>query len=207
MATLGDLKDRIVQETNRDDLEDELADALTRVIQDAIEYYAAEPWWWNQARTTSTCTIGNEYVTRPSGVRIIDKPFLVVGNVRYDITKRSLEEIEGLYTTPISGQPTDYCEFVAQIRLWPTPNLAYTIIWLSDADVTALNYSDDSSSNFWTNQGAPLISARARMLLFRDYYKSDQDFLRASGAEQEWYGRLKGESNRMIGTGRVRPSW
>lgn len=206
MADLGALKQRIIDETNRDDLEDELADAMNRVIADSIEFYAAERWSFTELRTTSSTTAGNEYINRPSGTRIVDKPFLLIGGVRFDITKRSNEYIEGLYTTPLSGQPTDYAEYQDTLRLWPTPNAVYTIIWLNIADVTGLDYDDDASENAWTNTGAPLIAARARMFFFRDYFKADADLLRAQLAEQEWYGRLKGETNRRIGTGRVRPS-
>lgn len=205
-STLGGLRTRIITETNRDDLADDLATALDSVISDAIEFYAAQRWWWNEARVTSTCTIGSEYINRPTGARIIDKPFLLIGGVRYDMTKRSMEYLEGLYTTPLNGQPTDYCEFGTQCRFWPTPNLAYTIVWLDVADVTALDYSDAASTNAWTNYAPQLISARARMIFFRDYFKADLDFARASAAEKEWYGRFKGESNRRIGTGYVRPS-
>ena len=38
MATLGDLKARIIAETNRDDLLDDLAEALEQVINQAIEF-------------------------------------------------------------------------------------------------------------------------------------------------------------------------
>lgn len=206
VATLGELKTRIITETNRDDLADELASSLNTVIADAIEFYAAERWWWNEARVTSLCTPGAEYIDRPTGARIIDKPFLLIGGVRYDMTKRTMEYLEGLYTTPLNGQPTDYCEFGTQVRLWPTPNLAYTIIWLDIADVTALDYSDDTSSNAWTNYVPQLISAQVRMIFFRDYFKADLDFARASTAEKQWHDRFKGETNRRLSTGRVRPS-
>lgn len=204
--TLGGLRERIITETNRDDLEDELATALDQAIADAIDYYAAGRWWWNEARVTSTTTAANEYTNRPSGARIIDVPFLLIGGVRFDITKRSMEWIEGMYTTPLTGQPTDYCEFGSQVRWWPTPDDAYTIVWLDIADVTALDYSDDASTNAWTTYAQPLISARARMFLFRDYFKGDADYARAAAAEKEWYGEMKGETNKRLGTGRLRPS-
>ena len=206
MATLGDLKQRLYDETNRDDLQDDLASALTRVIQDAIDFYAAERWWWNETRVTSTTTPSSEYINRPSGDHITDRPFLLVGGVRFDLIKRSMEYIEGMYTVPQVGQPTDYCEFGDQLRLWPTPNIAYTIIWLNVSDVTALNYADDTSSNAWTNQGAPLIAARAKMILWRDYMRDDAAYQRAETQERDAYNRLKGETNRRLGTGRIRPS-
>lgn len=205
-TTLGGLRTRIITETNRDDLQDELASALDTVISDSIEFYASGRWWWNEARVTSTTTPGNEYINRPTGARIIDQPFLLIGGVRYDMTKRTMDWIENSYTTPLTGQPTDYCEFGTQCRLWPTPNQAWTIVWLDIADVAALDYADAASTNAWTVYAPQLISARARMIFFRDYFKADIDFARAAGAEQDWYARLKGESNRRIGVGRMRPS-
>lgn len=205
-TNLGGLRTRIITETNRDDLEDELATALDTVISDAIEHYAAQRWWWSEARVTSTTTPANEYTTRPTGARIIDVPFLLIGGVRFDINKRSMEWIEGMYTTPLTGQPTDYCEFGSQVRWWPTPNTAWTIVWLDIADVTALDYATAASSNAWTVYAPQLISARARMLLFRDYFKGDADYARAEVAERDWYRRLKSESDRRIGTGFMRPS-
>lgn len=206
MADLAALRTRIIDETNRDDLEDELASALDRVIADSIELYAAERWYWDEDRTTSACTIDNEYIARPTGTRIVDRPFLLIGGVRYRMLKRSMAEIEGLYTTPLTGQPTDFCEFGDTLRLWPTPNAAYTIIWLTIADEVGLDYDDPASENAWTNQGAPLISSRARMFLFGDYFRDDLGYARAERAEKLWYDRLKAETNRRIGTGRVRPS-
>ena len=206
-STLAGLRTRIITESNRDDLSDELANALDQAIQDSITFYEAERWWWDEARTTSLCTINNEYISRPALSSIIDKPFLLVNNVRFRMTKRTMEYIEGLYTTPISGQPTDFCEFGDQLRLWPTPNVAYTIIWLYLKDEAALDYSVPTSANAWTAEGAPLIAARAKYLLMRDYFRDDAGAQRAMSQVTDAYNRLKGETNRRLGTGRLRPSW
>lgn len=210
MASLGDLKTRIITETTRDDLADDLAASLTDIIRDAIDFYAAEPWWFNQQRVTSACTIGNEYIARPAGMRILNVPFLLIGGVRYDMARRDMGYIEGLYTTPQTGQPTDYCEFVAQVRLWPTPNLAYTIIWLDSGDVAALDYADDTSSSYWTNEGQALIRARCKYVLYRDFLSAtstDPRIALAETAMTEAYDRLKAESNRRMASGKVRAGW
>lgn len=205
-ATLGGLRSRIIAETNRDDLSDDLATALDQTIADAIEFYAAERFWWNEARDTSTTTAGNQYTTRPTGARIVDTPFLVIGNVRYRIIKRDRDWIEGMYTTPLSGQPTDYCEMGTQVRWWPTPSSAWTVVWMDIDDATALDYSSSSSSNAWTTYAQPLIAARARMILCRNYFRDDDGYQRAVEDERQWYGVIKSETNKRLGTGRIKPS-
>lgn len=211
MATLGDLKTRIITETNRDDLGDDLASTLSGIIAKSIDQYAAERWWFNELRTTSACVSANQYATLPTGFRVLDKLFLVVGNVNYTLRPRQNLEIEALYTTPISGQPTDYAVYGSQVRFWPTPNSAYPLIWELIADVTpALDYADDTSTNAWTNQGQDLICAEAKMRLYRDVLSAqttDPRYQLALQQREQAYSRLKGETTRRLSTGRVRASW
>lgn len=210
MATLSDLKTRVQTELNRDDLADDLADSLTLSIQQSIDFYAPSRFWFNEARTTSTMTIGDEYTNLPTDFRYLDKVFLVVGNVRYRMVMRQMTDIEALYTTPIRGQPTDFAVFGAQIRTWPTANSAYTLIWEYVKDVTALDYNDPSSSNYWTTQGYDLITARTKIYLLRDYLsamETDPRLMLANEQERSAYDRLKGETNRRISTGRIKASW
>lgn len=210
MATLAELKTRVQTELNRDDLADDLADSLTLSIQQSIDYYAPQRFWFNEGRTTTTMTIGDEYTNLPSDLRFIDKVFLVVGNVRYRMIVREMTDIEALYTTPIRGQPTDYAVFGTQIRTWPTANVAYTLIWEYVKDVTALDYNDPNSSNYWTTQGYDLITARTKIYLLRDYLsamETDPRYQLALDQENSAYNRLKGETNRRLSTGRIKASW
>jgi len=210
MATLSDLKTRVQTELNRDDLADDLADSLTLSIQQSIDYYSKSRFWFNEGRTTTTMTIGDEYTNLPSDLRFIDKVFLVVGNVRYRMIVREMTDIEALYTTPIRGQPTDYAVFGTQIRTWPTANVAYTLIWEYVKDVTALDYNNPNSSNYWTTQGYDLITARTKIYLLRDYLsamETDPRYQLALDQENSAYNRLKGETNRRLSTGRIKASW
>lgn len=209
-TTLGDLKNRIITETNRDDLVDTLAPWLTLVIQQSIEFYAAERWWFTEATVTPTCVIGSQYTPLPTGFRFRDALFIVVGGVRYALRIRQMVDIEALYTTPITGQPTDAAFFGSSLRLWPTPNVAYPIIADGVFDTTALNYSDDTSTNPWLSYAYDLITARAKIFLYRDFLsaqETDPRLALAMSQEASAYNRTKGETNRRITTGRVRPSW
>jgi hypothetical protein len=211
MATLADIQTRITTETNRDDLADTLATSLTTILQSSIDYYAAERFWFNETIATAPCVIGDQYLTIPTGLRVLDKLFLIVGGIRYPMTKRELVDIETLYSTPISGQPTDYAFYQTSIRVWPTPNVAYSTIWLGVADVTpAIDYAVTTSTNAWLVQGYDLITARAKIILYRDYLSAlvtDPRLSLAMVQEKVAYDRLKAETNRRLSTGRMRASW
>lgn len=205
MATLGDLKTRIITEVNRDDLQDDLADLLDTYIASAIVYYSNSRFWFNETTSTSVLNIGAQYQPLPGGLRVVDEVFIIIGNVRYRMNRREMDEIESLYSVPMTGQPTDYCIFDDNIRVWPTPSTAWQLIWLTITDVTPL--TDDASSNFWTNEGADLIDARTRYLLYRDAFRDAEGATSAKLAEDEAYRNLKGQTNRRIGVGRIRASW
>jgi hypothetical protein len=117
-------------------------------------------------------------------------------------------EIIYLYTTPINGQPTDYSQVNQTLHIWPTPNVAYPLIMQVVQDVfPALDYSDDTSSNEWTNIGAPLIKACVKKMLYRDQFRDQFGYQMAVSDENEAYSKLRGESNKRIGTGRMATSW
>lgn len=205
MSSLGDLKARIIAETNRDDLLDDLSGALSAVINQAIEFYSTSRFWFNELRTTSSTIPGNEYISYPAGIRFLDGVYLLVGGVRYDMRAQTPEYIEGMYSTPIFGQPTDYTSYLTQLRLWPTPTISYVVVWFGVADVLPA-LTDDGSSNYWTNEAQDLIVACAEKYLYRDYWK-DPRWENAAAAEDEAYRALKGKTNRRLSVGRVHTSW
>lgn len=211
MATLGDLKARIISETSRDDLADDLATQFQNVIVKSIEQYANERWWFNESRQVVLTTPGLQTVAWPAGARSIDGLYLEMnnGNTRWPLTVRSIDEFESLNQPFMTGQPTDY--LVNNLSLWlhPTPNRAYSLAFDLILDVTPF-LAADSDSNFWTNQGQDLITAQAKIRLYRDYLSAvatDPRLVLARGQEQEAYSRLRAESSRRTSTGRIKPGW
>jgi len=207
MATLGDLKTRIKAETNRDDLDDELAAAFVEVIQRAIVYFESQRFTFNEARIVQTAT--GEYSPLPEGLKFIDTLSVQVGSNRYPLRMQSYEVIEEWngYATS-AGQPTDFSVSDGQVRLYPIPNTSYPLIFLGVREVTpALDYDDDSSTNAWLVQGYDLIASRVRYLLYRDYFRDDAGASTAFGAQQEALSDLRNEASLQIGTGRMRGSW
>lgn len=212
MANLGDLKARIIAETLRDDLADDLKVQFDGIIQKSIDQYAAVRWWFNEKATSVVCTVGNKFVPLPSDFRFMDAADLTVGGIRYRMTLRDSGELDARYNAgPISGQPTEYAIFGANMWVWPQPSQAYPINLLYVADVSpALDYTNDASANFWTDQGQDLITARAKLRLYRDFLSAnlqDPRVVQANNQEGEAYSRLRAEHNRRIGTSTVRPGW
>lgn len=207
--TLDGLRNRIITETVRNDLADDLASILDQQISSAIDYYEAERWWFNEGRdATGAMTPGSQYVTPPANFRIIDAFYIVIGGVRYHLTPRSREDIEAMYTVPQIGQPTDYAMTGNSARVWPTPNIAYPTIWLTINTVTpVIDYTVGTSTNTWMSLGQDLITSRVKMNLYRDQFRDSDGLLLATAAEKAAYADLKGETNQRISTGRIRASW
>jgi hypothetical protein len=212
MANLGDLKTRIISETLRDDLADDMAAQLTLIIQKSIDHYAAMRWWWNEKAATVPTVIGSPYAALPVGFRFLDAAWLKVGGVAFPLALRQAEEIDNLYTASTAGgQPTDVAILETNLYLWPTAQTVYPVELRYVADATpALDYASDTSANFWTNEGQDIITARAKLRLYRDYLSAqlqDPRVVSANNQEQEAYSRLRSEHNRRLSTNRVRAGW
>lgn len=200
-----------MSETVRDDLADDLKVQFDQMIRGAIEEWATQHFYFNEGRVTQPLVPLAEFQTIPTTIRIIDSLWLTVGSSRYELLKRSMEEIEDLSVVANVGQPTDYCEFGGQIRVYPAPNLPYQIIIICVQDVTpALDFSLDASTNAWTQVGEDLITATTKKRLYRDYlsaFAQDPRLQLAIVQEGEALSILTARSNRKIATGRVRPGW
>lgn len=216
MATLGQLRSRIVLECVRDDLTDApssdptavSSDTLDQAIQRAIEYYADKRFFFNEDRVVTATVAANEYVTLPEGLRFLDMLSVTVGSNRYPLHMRSYEVLERwLGYGPTNGQPTDFTISDTQARLYPAPNIVYPLTWMGVFDVPALDYTDALSTNAWTTYGEDLIAARAKMTLMRDVFRDAEGAALAGVAEQQALESLRGNTTRKIGTGSMRASW
>jgi hypothetical protein len=212
-STLADLQNRIIAETNRDDLADVLASQLNQSIYDSIEKYANERFWFNESRVVTTLSPGGEYTSLPSGYEFITDVYIQVGGVFFWLQKKTNEYLESLYAIPQIGQPIYWAPYQTNARVWPTPNTTYPMVWMTISDVTpALVYSSTipdtaNQSNNWTVDGQRLICAQAKQFLYRDVFKDPDNANAAQAAINDAYAELKGITNRRLSTGFVRASW
>jgi len=211
MATLGELKARIIRETNRDELADTPgADAtaassadLEGAIRRAIEFYAAKRFWFNETSGTTVTTIGSSTAPAPAGLRVDDYLDLAVGGQQRRIARRDLHHVNALLGYGVTrGEPYDYARDGSLLRLYPIPRQVYTLTVFGLYDLTALD--SDAASNAWTTEAEDLIAARTRFLLLRDTFRDPEGAGMARSAEDEALAALRGESAQRAGTGRVR---
>lgn len=204
MATLGEIKARVARELDRDDLTTVIADAINR----AIEFYADQRFKWTEDTATVTTTADVETVALPDGLRYEDHygVFIEVGGFKYPLYKIPRVDMQYWQSTQdLVGQPVEYAIESGELRLFPTPNQAYTITILGVYNVAAP--ASDSASNAWTTQGEDLIVARARYTIARDVTYDPDMVASAQAAMTEALRRLKGEASRQLTNMRLEPNW
>lgn len=192
MATLADLKLRVVSEMTRDDLEDDLADLLETYILRAIEHYQGERFWFNYGSASANATSGNSEVAMPATMRVIDIVRLSTGEV---LTKVQMSDI---LATSSSGTPTHYAEFGDGIYLFPTPASNMTLTLFGTKYVTPP--AADTDSTVWTVQAYDLINARTKRTLYADKFRDLAAAAVAKTEEDEVLARLKLETERRNDT-------
>ncbi|HYE38222.1 phage adaptor protein [Methylocaldum sp.] len=198
MSTLGEVKARIADELNRTDLDSQIGAAITR----AIRTHGAKRFWFLEARQTQTVTAEDEYVNLPSGTRNIDLIQVQIGETWYPLCKVSLAAMDDLKGMNVSeGQPTDYAVEKTRLRLYPTPDQAYTLSLIGTFDLTL---ADDSDTNAWTTEAEDLIVATVKKHICRDIIIDETRAMLCQGAETEALNLLQDETVRRLSTG-IRP--
>lgn len=189
MATLGEIKTRIITELSRDDLNDTLADQLAIHIDRAIEHYGRLRFWFNAAVVTFTTTPGNPLTAIPSSLRRIDR--LTIPANRVDLQEVILPEVDDV-EAQTQGVPAFYAYQNDYVRLSPVPAAAYTLTayGLARVDVPA----SDADSNVWTNEAQDLIVNHTKMTLCRDQFRDPEGAQMAMGATQDALTRLRRET-------------
>jgi hypothetical protein len=199
------LRARIASELNRA-LADSFANSgetvatvVNREINSAIKHYESTRFRWNEV-------FENEFGVTVSGTRVYTSPasFVRIDTLKLkynsgfiDLKKRSFEEIDrnDTRTAGTPGLPSVYCIVANQIRPFPTPNGAWTLVAsgikrflptsITDSTTTIVlmgghsitvttTTSHKNRRNGWTTDGEELIRARALASIEIFYLKKDR---------------------------------
>ena len=192
MATLDQLKTRIILEIDRDDLGagGEAEQALIDAYTDAIEFYSDQAFWFNRASGSANSVAGVASITLPSGLRLVDS----LACNGEGLKKVALSDIQDRSGT---GVPSHWAENSGLVQLWPIPDAVYPIVChgLSSTGVPVTG----SDSNFWTIEAYKLIVARSKVALFR-LFKEYDAMQSAQAEEAEALSRLLGETRKRAAT-------
>lgn len=181
--TLGAMKARIADEIARDDLTSQIANA----INDAIDAYQNERFYFNESRSLTFSTVINqEFYTAsdlPDIVNIvkIDFAYLFINNYPYKLVATAPELLESLsVTATYTGPPYEYAWYDNSIRLYPIPNAVYPIR-ITAQILRAPPGSDGETGNVWMTAAERLIRSRAKYELAVHVLNDDELARRMGG--------------------------
>lgn len=205
MGTLGEMKQRIATELRRDDLTEDIANA----INDAIRFHERRRFWFNQSRSLTFTTVPGQVAYGAAagsfipGVVRIDDIFLPEANSTYPLTRYAVDDFELVSGGPTNpGQPTCWTYADGTVRLFPAPDAAYAMRVLAHYRLPALSGNDDS--NVWTTEAEELIRSHAKMLLFLDVLEDDTNANRMQLKLPLLIDALDAETSARTSTGRIR---
>lgn len=202
MATLAEVRTKIaevLQDTGFTSISSASVDAI---INDSLNFYKNERFWFNETAVTLTCTVGNPVLSGiPSDfLRELAHGAMTLfyANVYYPINKVSSEAYDTRNISAL-GLPQIYTYRNSAIEMYPYPNQAYQITLRYLKDYAPLAGDND------TNDFLTYVDRVIRLdALSRIYFEYKQDpkmaEIYANGAQNELQAVLR-RSNVKSGAG------
>lgn len=207
-STFADMQARIADELQRTDL----AEQITNAVIEACDYYRRDAFFKNDAQATQSATAGVNVYPAPSDVAELRALFVTVDYTIYPLRRRSWEYInaeDSDTAKPVAGPPTEYAlNLLAsgmQVRLFPTPDAAYTLQY--DYVQIIPPPQNDGDSNFWTMEAREMIRAYAKYLLRSGVLGDPQGAAIDRAIADDYFRKLKLETGMKKFTGRLRAHW
>lgn len=214
---LATMKARIATEIARADLTTQIADAITT----AITEYQAERFRFSEtnpaAPPTFSTIVGQSIYgasTLPTIGNMLAFDYLtyVQGNSTFKIYRKDPEHIKlANQNGQVQGPPDEFCYEGESIVLYPVPDNIYPIS-ISGHFLIPAPAADDTAGNRWMLDGELMIRSRAKFEIATHVTRNavmaaamtpDPD-VRPMGAAYRAFRKLKGETNRLTGTGTVK---
>lgn len=201
MSDYGTMQSRIAGELARDDLETQIRSA----IQDAIKAYQDRQWWFLEEEATNTTVAGTTFYGLPADFSNPKLLKIQYSNYWRDVQYRNWEYLENRDPgTTHTGIPTDWGTFRQQLRLYPTPNGAYTMRMSYYEILDAL--SGNTDTNAWMVEGENLIRARAKWELAINVIRDPELAAEAQIAEARALAEIERRNAAKVATGFIKPT-
>ena len=214
MATYGGAVDLIVTELARGDTS--ITVVIEREFLKAIEYYGAERFWFNEARSSFTASNTNYYAlatvfpataTYDTGFTEIDQVTVTVNGGVVELLPETFQELNRMDVSGFTGPPSRYAIYGEQMRIYPKPasGTTYQIDVAGTRRLATLSASTES--NAWTKEALNMIAARTEKVISARKFKDYEAAQMYEVAEQQEYDRLQDRTSRYIGTGKIKAGY
>lgn len=210
MATYLEMQERIAQELHRTDL----TAPIQRAIKSAIASYESNRFFRGEKRGTITTISGQRFYgtgtespgTLPSDIVEIDTITTTVNNRVYKLDQVSYEHLEDIDAgvTPLSGYPRLWAWYAEQIRVYPSPNSAYTLTISYQYARPVL--SADTDTNFWTEDAEELIRNRAKKDLAMSVMYDQEVASLCASMEAAAFKSLKTQTVKLLSSNQLTPT-
>ena len=209
MTTKAALKARIADDIVRSDLTTQIGEA----IDDAIEHYKSEKFYFTETRSATFATVASQSTYTSSDDADIPLFFQKAGmlvavsatdarEVRW-IPHDEMEYLIG--NDPASGVPTVYSFFADSFFLNPTPDGAYTIRPFGGIEVAG-PASDGETGNVWMTEAFELIRCRAKGYIYAHIIGDMAKAQVMSAMEESALSQLRAKTSRKVASGRIVPT-
>lgn len=206
MSDYGTMQSRIADELARSDLTTQ----IQRSIQSAIKFYERRRFYFNEAITTFSTVAAQEYYGTADNAEIpniieIDTLKLTANGSSYLLDPQDWQYIDEVSNSATaSGDPTDYCYYRQEIRLYPIPDAVRTVTMSFVKRLPALPANGDT--NAWMTDAEELIRIHAKRDLFVHVIRDFDEAAAMAEIEPEVLSVLDGETTKRISPGRLRPT-
>lgn len=205
MASRLTVRNRILDDIDRGSL---AAARVDLAILDAIKFYRAERFTWNQKRKVFTISASQEFTSLTANWIEIDSLQIQVGNDRRQLTEKTWKWIESRVVTSTDvDEPIFYATQYNQLRLWLRPDSTYSYAMAYVHDLVAgVSSLSDSFSTGWLNEGEQMIRLRAQGDVLINYIKGPEaasDGAACLAQADQIKDQLRRRKNRADGGGMI----
>lgn len=176
-------------------------------ILDAIKFYRAHRFRWNQRRTTFTAS--QEFTSLSASFVEIDSLKLQRTATQTDpLTEKNWKWIdERKRDTADASEPVFYAIQYNELRLYPQPDQTYSVLMAYHYDLVAsISSLSDSFSTGWLGEGEQMIRLHAQGDVEINYIKGPESIAEGQlhlGQAEELFKKLRRRKNRQDGTGMI----
>lgn len=178
-----------------------------QAINDAIEYYQSEHFWFTEGTANITLAIGSPELTTATGFPT-DFWYLhpdgglaiVQSQQRFKVEKAKVSQYD-YWNNQGTGRPDIYRELAGGIQVYPYPDQAYALEFRYVKKYAVLT---GANSNDYTLNAPQLIEARALSMLFLSEGHDGADMYTTwAGVEGELLTAMRLTNTKRVGTGNL----